>query len=298
MKLETRMRTRRWRVRTNLDTRGRGVPTFQLLAAPCLILLACGFFLFPFVWMVGTAFKDPRLLYAEPAIWLPWPPTLQNFRDALALVPFWRHFGNSLVVALVSTAGVVLSSSLGGFAFAYLPAPGRRALFTVLVATLALPPALTIVPSFMLFSILGWVGTWLPLVVPRWCGDALFVFMFRQFFRGLPREILDSARVDGCDSWGLYRRIALPMARPAVVLAAVFAFLTSWNDYQGPLLYLGERSQWTLPLALALFANERYTQVHLMMPLALLALLPVLLIFVLSQHLLVEGVSIRKRSDA
>lgn len=245
----------------------------------------------PFIWMLGTAFKDPRLLYAEPPVWIAWPPTLQNFREALALIPFWRHFGNSVALAVVSTAGVVLSSSLGGFAFAYLPARGRGVLFAVLIGTLAVPPALTVVPSFMLFSALGWVGTTLPLLVPRWCGDALFVFLFRQFFRGLPREILDSARVDGCGSWALYRLIALPMARPAVVLAAVFAFLASWNDYQGPLLYLGERSQWTLPLALALFSNERYTQLHLMMPLVLLALLPVLLIFALSQRWLVEGVT-------
>jgi ABC-type glycerol-3-phosphate transport system permease component len=249
-------------------------------------------FLLPLLWMVATAFKDARLLYADPPIWLPWPPTLRNFHEALELVDFWPYFRNSALVSALSVLGVVFSSSLAGFAFALLPARGRGALFALLLATLAVPPSITLIPSFLLFSKLGWLDSYLPLIVPRWCAEAFYVFLFRQFFRSLPREMFDSAAIDGCTSWGLYRRIGLPLAAPAVATAAVFSFLSVWNDYQGPLIYLNDRALFTVPLGLATFQNERYTQLQYMMPMALLALLPVLAVFLVAQRFIVEGLRV------
>jgi ABC-type glycerol-3-phosphate transport system permease component len=263
----------------------------RLLVYACLIT-AAALFLLPLLWMISTAFKDSRLLYADPPVWLPWPPTLRNFREALALFDFLPHFRNSALVSVLSVLGVVLSSSLAGFAFALLPARGRGLLFGVLLGTLAVPSSITIIPSFLLFSKLGWVNSYLPLIVPRWCAEAFYVFLFRQFFRSLPREIFDCAALDGCSIGGQYWRIALPLAGPALATSAVFSFLTAWNDYQGPLIYLNQRALFTIPLALATFQNERYTQLQYMMPMALLALLPVLLLFLVAQRFIVEGIKV------
>lgn len=249
-------------------------------------------FLLPLAWMSVTAFKDPRLLYADPPLWLPYPPTLQNFREALALIDFTRYVRNSLLISGLAVVGTIVSSSLAGFAFALLPARGRRILFGVLLATLAVPQTILIVPSFVLFSRIGWAGTALPLIVPRWCADAFYVFLFRQFFRGLSRAIFDSAEIDGCSAWGLYWRIALPLSRPAIATSIVFSFLASWNDYQGPLLYLYRREDFTLPLGLAVFQNEHYTQLHYMMPVALLALLPLLVVFAVAQRSIISTIQL------
>jgi multiple sugar transport system permease protein len=229
-------------------------------------------------------------LYADPPVWLPYPPTLRNFREALALIDFPGYALNSAVISALSVLGTVVSSSLAGFAFALLPARGRPVFFALLLATLALPQTITVVPSFVLFSRLGWVGTPLPLIVPRWCAEAFYVFLFRQFFRGLPRAIFDSAEIDGCTAWGLYWRIALPLSRPAIATSIVFSFLASWNDYQGPLLYLQRRQDFTLPLGLAAFQNEHYTQLHYLMPVALLALLPLVVVFLVAQRSIVASV--------
>lgn len=249
-------------------------------------------FLMPLLWMIVTAFKEAHLLYADPPVWLPYPPTLRNFREALALIDFARYARNSALISALAVVGTTLSSSLAGFAFALLPARGRRVLFGILLATLAVPQTITIVPSFLLFSRLGWVGTPLPLIVPRWCADAFYVFLFRQFFRGLPRAIFDSAEIDGCSAWGLYWRIALPLSRPAIATSIVFSFLTSWNDYQGPLLYLYRREDFTIPLGLAVFQNEHYTQLQYLMPVALLALVPLLVVFVVAQRSIVTSIQL------
>jgi multiple sugar transport system permease protein len=270
---------------------GRWSAISQFIIYTCLII-AAALFLLPLLWMIVTAFKDPRLLYADPPVWLPWPPTLSNFREALALIDFLPYFRNSALVSVLSVLGVVLSSSLAGFAFAMLPARGRGLLFVLLLGTLAVPSSITLIPSFLLFSKLGWVNSYLPLIVPRWCAEAFYVFLFRQFFRNLPSAIFDCAAIDGCSIWGQYWRIALPLAGPAIATAAVFSFLTAWNDYQGPLIYLNERALFTIPLGLATFQNERYTQLQYMMPMALLALLPVLLLFLVAQRFIVEGIRV------
>lgn len=256
------------------------------------LITATVLFLLPLLWMIVTAFKDAQLLYADPPVWLPYPPTLRNFREALALIDFPRYARNSALISGLSVLGTTVSSSLAGFAFALLPARGRRLLFGVLLATLAVPQTITIVPSFLLFSRLGWVGTPLPLIVPRWCADAFYVFLFRQFFRRLPRAIFDSAEIDGCSCWGLYWRIALPLSRPVIATSIVFSFLASWNDYQGPLLYLYRREDFTIPLGLAVFQNEHYTQLQYLMPLALLALLPLLIVFVVAQRSIVASIQL------
>lgn len=260
-----------------------------------MLLAAAALFLLPLLWMAKTAFQPAHLIYANPPVWWPWPLTLANFREAWAFLPFASYFRNSLLVASLTVPLVVLTSSLAGFAFAALPARGSAALFGLLLLSMALPSQATLIPTFLLFVKLKWLNTLLPLIVPHWAASAVYVFLFRQFFRRLPRELFDSAELDGCSPWQLYWYIALPLARPACITVALFAFIAAWNDFQNPLLYLSDSDHYTLPLGLAFFQGTYVTHLHYMMPMALLSLVPPLLLYFLAQRALVEGVGGRER---
>lgn len=254
-----------------------------------LIALAVPFLL-PFLWMVSTAFKPAGMVYTSPPEWIPRPVTLHNFREAWKLLDFPRFIRNSLWIAGLTTLGTVLSSSVVGFAFATLPGRGKRFLFNLMLATVMIPSTVTLIPLFVLFSRLGWVNTYLPLIVPAFFANAFYVFLFRQFFRSLPAELFESAELDGCNPFMAYWRIALPLSRPALATVSVFAFVSAWNDFLGPLVYLSSNDKYTLSLGLALFQGTHYAQLHYLMPISLLALLPVLLLFVIAQRYFVQGI--------
>lgn len=247
-------------------------------------------FLLPLLWMVSTALKPASAIYASPPQWVPRPATLDNFRQAWGLLDFPRFIRNSLLVTSLTVLGTLLSSSLVGYAFATLPGRGKQFLFNLLLATVMVPPAVTLIPTFILFTKLGWVNSYLPLIVPHFFANAFYVFMFRQFFRGLPAELFESAELDGCNPLGAYWRIALPLSRPALATVAVFAFIGAWNDFLGPLVYLSTNAKFTLSLGLSLFQGIYYTQFQYLMPMSLVALLPVLVLFVIAQRYFVQGI--------
>ncbi len=254
-----------------------------------LIMLAAPFVL-PFLWMVSTAFKSPSQIFADPPQWIPNPVTLDNFTQAWGLLDFPLLFRNSFIVTGLSVFGTLLTSPLVGYAFATLPGRGKTFWFNLMLATIMIPSAITLIPLFVLFSKLGWVDTYLPLVLPSFFANAVYVFLFRQFFRTIPMDLFESAELDGCNPWQAYWRIALPLARPAVSAVAVFAFIGAWNDFLGPLVYLNTADKYTVSLGLSLFQGVYYTQLEYLMPMSLAALLPVLALFIFSQHYFVEGV--------
>jgi ABC-type glycerol-3-phosphate transport system permease component len=273
------------------DTRSR----FFHLAVPeavyygVLIALAVPFAL-PLLWMVSTSLKPAGLVYASPPQWIPWPLTLDNLTQAWGLLDFPRFFRNTLIVAGLTVAGSLLSSSVVGFAFATLPGRGKGILFGLCLATVMVPTSVTLIPLFLLFSRLGWVNTYLPLIVPHFFANAFYVFLFRQFFRGLPADLFESAELDGCNPFMSYWRIALPLSRPALATVAVFAFLGAWNDFMGPLVYLSTNETFTISLGLSLFQGSHYTQLHYLMPMSLVATLPVLILFLAAQRYFVQGI--------
>jgi multiple sugar transport system permease protein len=246
----------------------------QQALAYALLTLAAAVFLLPLVWLASTALRPAAQIYSLPAPLLPWPLTLENLRAGWSALPFGRFFANALVIGAWSALGSVLSASLVGFGFGVLRGHGRDALFLLLLATLLVPPIVTLLPSFLLFSRLGWVGTWLPLIVPTWLAPPFYVFLFRQFFRSTPRELWEAAALDGCSPLGLYLRIGLPLAAPAAGVVALFAFVSSWNDLLGPLVYLSDRDSFPVSLGLAFFQGLYYNQLHLLAPMALVATLP------------------------
>lgn len=263
-----------------------------LAAAAGIMLLLSAVFMLPFLWMVSTAFKESELIYISPPVWIPPRITLENFERGLRLMlpSFERLFLNTTLITAFSVAGSLFSSSLVGFAFATLPGRGKALLFTLLLATMMIPSQVTLIPQFILFNRLGWRDTWWPLILPHFFATPFFVFMFRQFFAAIPRDLFDSAEMDGCSPFGLYGRIALPLAKPAFATAAIFAFLSSWNDLLGPLVYLNSLDKFTLSLGLANFQGTNYTLIQYLMPMALLGVLPVLLLFFLAQKYFVQGI--------
>lgn len=256
-----------------------------------VLLLVAIPFLLPLLWMISTALKPPQTVYLSPPEWIPRPATLRNFANAWKLLDFPRFFRNTVFVASLTVMGTVLSSSLVGFAFATLPGRGKGILFNLMLATIMIPTTVTLIPLFVLFSRVGWVNTYLPLVVPHFFANAFYVFLFRQFFRSLPVELFESAELDGCNPLVTYYRIALPLSRPAVATVSVFAFIGAWNDFLSPLVYLNSNDKFTLSLGLSLFQGTHYTQLHHLMPMSLVALLPVLLLFLVAQRYFVQGIA-------
>lgn len=247
-------------------------------------------FALPLAWVVVAAFRPAGDLVQADAGWLPERLTLENFTEAWRLLDFRRFLLNSALVAALTVVGTVLSSSIVGFAFATLAARGKGVLFALLLATVMLPSAVTLLPTFLLFSRLGWVGGYLPLVVPHFFANAFYVFLFRQFFRALPREVFDSAELDGCNPWMTYRHVALPLARPALATVAVFAAIGSFNEFLEPLVYLSREASFTMSLGLSFFQGLYGTQVHYLIPMSLVALVPVGVAFFVAQRAIQRGI--------
>lgn len=248
-------------------------------------------FLLPLWWMIATAFKPAAYVYVTPPRWLPIPFTWDNLTQSWGMLDFARFVRNSLWVTGLSVIGTTSSSALVGYAFAVLPARGREAWFRLVLGTIMVPTAVTLIPRYILFSKLGWVDSYLPLIVPTLFGNAFYIFMFRQFFRGLSAELFDAAELDGCNPLTTFWHIALPLSRPAWITVAAFSLIAAWNDFLDPLIYLHTTSKYTVPLGLALFQGMYYTQLHLLMPMSLVALLPVILLFALAQRHLVRGIT-------
>ena len=248
-------------------------------------------FWLPFVWLVGGSLKPIDQFYAAPPTLVPNPPTLDNLTTVWRLIDTPRLLLQSLFVAVTSTVAVVISSAIVAYGFATLRARGRDLLFAVLVATILVPPAATIVPQFILFSRLGWVGTYLPLIVPHLFASAFYVFLLRQWFRNLPAHVFESAEIDGATPFQAFRHIALPLSTPALAAVAVFAFVGSWNDFLAPLVYLRSPESFTISLGMATLHGVYVQQLHLSIAMALIALVPPIGIFLVAQRFLSGGIA-------
>ena len=250
----------------------------------------------PFLWMVSTALKPYAQVFTLPPEWFPRPYVWRNFIDSLTLLgqPVYLYAWNTTVITVLGVVGVLISSSLVAFGFARLEFPGRDALFLVVLSTMMLPPAVVMVPKFILFRDLGWLDTFKPLIVPYWFGAPFHIFLLRQFFLTIPKDLDDAARVDGASSWQIYWHIILPLSRPALATVAVFAFVYHWNDLLEPLIYLSSHEKWTLALYLSSFQGyiEQVPKWNLMMAASTVLVLPVLILFFFTQRLFIGGITV------
>lgn len=258
------------------------------------ILLSLGAvaYLVPFVWMLSTAVKPPEEVYAFPPIWIPSRFIWSNFRTIFTLMPTGRFLLNSLLISSLRMVGSVLSCSIVAFSFARLRFRGNGMLFFILLITMMLPHQVTMVPLYMIYSELGWVGTYLPLILPAYFGSPYFIFLLRQFFATIPRELDEAAKVDGCSISGIFLRIIVPMSKPALGIVAILSFTDAWNDFVNPLIYLNEFGKFPISLGLRAFQTLRVVQWELLMATSTIALIPVLALFFIAQKHYIQGIVI------
>ena len=249
-------------------------------------------YLFPFYWMLVTALKTDQQIFQWPPLLWPTTPLWENFLQATRYIPFWLYMKNTLVICLLSIIGTLISCTLIAYGFARVRWPGREVVFIIYLSTLMLPGQVTMIPLYVIFRKLGWVGTILPLVVPSFFGNTFFVFLLRQFFKTIPQELTDAARIDGANELGILWYIMLPLIKPALMTVALFTFLGAYRDFLGPLIYLTDQSQWTISLGLQLFKNMYGAQWQLMMAASALTMLPVIVLFFLTQRTFVEGITL------
>ncbi len=250
-------------------------------------------FLFPLVWMLSTALKPDTQLFAYPPEWIPRPPMWGNFKAAIEYFPFWLYFRNSTIVTVLAVFGQVFSASIVAYGFAKLRWPGREVVFFLVLATLMIPSQVTMIPQFVIFTRIGWVDTLLPLIVPSFFGGGAFnVFLFRQYYRTIPREYNDAAKIDGASDWRIFWQIILPQSKPVIATASIFAFLWTWNDFMGPVIYLHSPENFTLPIGLRAFQQQTGTEWDLLMAASLIVMIPVILLFFFLQRYFVQGMAL------
>jgi ABC-type glycerol-3-phosphate transport system permease component len=257
-----------------------------------LALLVAILFLLPLFWMISSSLKADYQVLEFPPRWLPNPIRWANYPEALTYVPFGRYGLNTLFIAVMVIVGHILSCTVVAYAFARLRAPGKKLLFLVLLATMMLPYPVTMIPIYIGFNTLGWINTFLPLIVPAFFGSPFYIFLLRQFFLTLPSDLEDAARVDGANTLQIIWHIILPISKPALATVAIFTFQASWNDFLTPLIYLHDQSKYTISLGLSFFRSSYDVRWAYLMAASLVTMLPVIIVFFLAQRLFIQGITL------
>lgn len=247
-------------------------------------------FLAPVFWMVSSALKPEYQIFAVPPIWWPDPPRWENFSEALTSQPFGRYTINTLIIAIGVTIGHLISCSIVAYGFARLEAPGKGFLFIMLLSTLMLPYPVTMVPLYIIFSRIGWVNNFYPLIVPAFLGNAFYIFLLRQSFKQIPTELEDAAHMDGANFLQILRYVILPISTPALATVAIFSFQAAWNDFLAPLIFLHDQSKYTLQLGLSFFRGSYQVNWAYIMATSLVVTLPIIIIYFFFQKAFIEGI--------
>lgn len=273
--------------------RGRALLRRFLVYAVLIIALVP--FLFPIYWLVTGAFKPGNTLLESPPDWWPQQWTLENYRSLFAYgdVDLPRYALNTAYISCFAVVATVVSSSLVAYGFARIRFPGRDVLFGVLIATMIVPPWTTLIPQYLLFKWLGWLGSFKPVTIPYLFGDPFIIFLFRQFMLGIPRELSEAARIDGASEFGIYWRVVLPLMKPALVVGALFVFINTYNDFFGPLIYLTDAGHYTLSLAVFQFVQLRGApDIGAIIAYTALMVAPLFVVFLFAQRILLTGIKL------
>ncbi|GMV87322.1 MAG: sugar ABC transporter permease [Chthonomonas sp.] len=264
-----------------------------------VLMVLSGFFMLPLLWMLSTALKPIEETMTQPPTWIPTRILWHNFsdaftygRDTLGYTPFLVYGRNTLVLCILGVAGTVVSNSLVAYAFARLKWKGRDFAFAVTLATMMVPFPVLMVPIYGMFKEFGWIGSFKPLWVPAWFGSAFAIFLLRQFFRSIPMELSEAAKIDGASEWAIYWQVVMPLAKPALAVIALFNFMGTWNDFLGPLIYLLDQKTFTLSLGLQVFQSQHGgTQWNLLMAASAIVVAPIILLFFFTQKQFIEGIT-------
>ena len=272
---------------------------FSLATVHIVLIVLSLIFVSPLLWMVTTAIKPieetmtatPTLLPSK-FLWDNFPKAVTYGSKELGYIPFLLYARNTLMVTLLCVAGSVCSNAVVAYAFARLRWPGRDFFFAVTLATMMVPFPVLMVPTFGLFKWLGWVGSFRPLWVPAFFGSAFSIFLLRQFFRTIPMELSEAAKIDGCSGVRIFTDVLLPLAKPALAVVALFTFMGTWNDFMGPMIYLSDQETFTLSLGLQAYQSQHGgTQWNLLMAAATVVILPVIIVFFFAQKMFIQGIA-------
>jgi len=295
---------RRLRPKSQRSKEGPGIVALRLkrwqrfIVHACLLGL-CVPFVLPLFWMLSTSLKDDRQIYAREgkqaavsfAGLLPRPVKWRNYVEAVNTIPIGTYLKNTLFLCGANVVGAVFSSAVVAYGFARMRFRGRETLFLIMIGTMALPGQVTMIPVFALFRFLGWYGTFLPLIVPAFFGSAFFIFLLRQFFRTIPEELAEAARIDGAAEWRIFWQLMLPLAKPALATCALFQFLGTWNDFFGPLLYINDPSRYTLAYGLQQFMSTYGGEWAQLMAGASIFTVPIIILFFVAQKTFIQGIA-------
>lgn len=264
----------------------------QSAAALLVIIAGAAIIVLPLAWMVSTSLKKQMEVFVLPPKWIPAPPQWGNYAEVFEGAPFDRYLLNSAIITGSCVVGNLISCSLAAYGFARLRFPGRDLFFVLILSTMMLPESMTLIPRFIIFEKLDWLNSFKPMIVPSFFGGAFQIFLLRQFFRTIPVDLEDAARLDGAGTFRIFATIVLPLSKPALVTAAIFTFIFTWNDFLRPLLYLNREDLYTVSIGLLNFtgSNRVGPQMHLLMAASFLATIPVLIVFLLAQRLFVKGI--------
>ena len=268
------------------DRLWRGLVWFVLLVGAVI-------FFVPFLWMVSSSLKQEQQVFQYPPQFIPDPVMWSNYVESLTYKPFGLYLTNTLFIVVVNEIAILLAASFCAYGFARIQFPGRDFWFSVVLATLMVPSIVLIIPQFIMFTRLGWIDTYKPLTIPFFFGGGGFnIFLLRQFFRSIPADLADAARIDGCNEFGIYWRIMMPLAKPALATIAIFTFLGTWNDFLGPLLYLKSPELYTVSIGLAGFRSVMRTRWDLLMAASTAMVLPVVVLFFFTQRYFIQGATL------
>ena len=279
------------RMRSVKKTKRRNTILYHIIVS--LISFAM---LYPLLWMLASSLKPTNEIFVSVSSLIPHNATLDNYINGwrgFAGLSFGVFFRNSLFVAFVHSLGCTVSAAVAAFGFARLKFPGRNFWFVCMILTMMLPGQVMMIPRYILFNKMGWVGTFLPMTVPAFFGNAFNIFLVMQFIRGIPRDMDEAARIDGCSWYGIFGYIILPLIIPALVTVSVLSFINSWGDFMGSLLYLNTPTKYTVAYALKLFSDTSFTDYGATFAMSVLSMVPILIIFFLFQRNLVEGISMQ-----
>ncbi len=271
----------------------RGQERFGVILATVIATLLLGIVLFPIFWMLSTSLKTEIEALKMPPNWIPAEFQWRNYYDALTFNPFGRYFLNTAYFVFFVVLGELLSNSFIAFGFARLRAPGRNVLFIFVLATLMIPGEVTLIPQYILFSKLKWLNSFKPLIIPAWFGSAYLIFLLRQFYMGLPKEYDEAAIIEGAGYFDIWRRIILPLSKPALGAVAIMSFIFHWNTFQGPLIYLNDNKLFTVSLGLSMFRTPfGGTPWHWYMAASLAVISPCIIVFFIAQRYFIQGIVI------
>ncbi|MBU7591222.1 carbohydrate ABC transporter permease [Metabacillus halosaccharovorans] len=262
----------------------------KLVVYVILILFSLAFIV-PFLWLISGSLKSSTELFADPPIWIPEVLNWSNYKEAFSAFPFFLYLKNTLIIVLFTCIGAVLSNSLIAYGFSRIDWKYRDGIFIIVLATLMLPFQVIMIPLFLLFKDIGWIGTYYPLIVPHFFGNAFFIFLLRQFFRGIPKELSEAAKMDGANEFIVFWKVILPLSKPILATVVIFQFIEAWRDFLGPLIFLSDNSLYTLSLGVQQIMSQNDPRWGLLMAIGVAMTLPIIIIFFFLQRYFIEGIT-------